>query len=197
MYLHKQCHRLPESLKKSVSIVSVPGHVCVQRQWGRRWLRPAACGADSWGPALPGGFWTVAVHAVHMQTTTLPGLGSVKRSRCRFVQPPDLPEKNNTHPPRDVLEGKGPQRRPQKRLDRRLEEVAEAVGGRLLSVTNARGWHLASGGQWLGIGWAPWRRGRGVPPPPPSNVSLYQTATTGVKIASAMFELMQQHFNRI
>ena len=27
------------------------------------------------------------------------------------------------------IEGKGPQRRPQKRLDRRLEEVAEAVGG--------------------------------------------------------------------
>ena len=30
---------------------------------------------------------------------------------------------------RDALEGKGPQRRPQKRLDRRLEEVAGAVGG--------------------------------------------------------------------
>ena len=30
---------------------------------------------------------------------------------------------------RDALEGEGPQRRPQKRLDGRLEEVAEAVGG--------------------------------------------------------------------
>ena len=30
---------------------------------------------------------------------------------------------------RDALEGKGPQRRPQKRIDRRLEEVAKAVGG--------------------------------------------------------------------
>ena len=30
---------------------------------------------------------------------------------------------------RDALEGKGPQRRPQKRLDRRLGEVAQAVGG--------------------------------------------------------------------
>ena len=30
---------------------------------------------------------------------------------------------------RDALEGKGPQRRPQQRLDRRLEEVAKAVGG--------------------------------------------------------------------
>ena len=35
----------------------------------------------------------------------------------------------------DALDGKGPQRRPQRRLGRRLEEVA--VGGRLLSVTNA------------------------------------------------------------
>ena len=30
---------------------------------------------------------------------------------------------------RGALEGKGPQRRPQKRLDRRLEEVAKAIGG--------------------------------------------------------------------
>ena len=33
------------------------------------------------------------------------------------------------HLPRDASEGKGPQRRPQKRLDRRLEEVAKAGGG--------------------------------------------------------------------
>ena len=42
--------------------------------------------------------------------------------------------------PRDALEGKGPQRRPQKRLPRRLEEVAKSIGGgywRLLLVTNA------------------------------------------------------------
>ena len=31
--------------------------------------------------------------------------------------------------PRDAVEGEGPQRRPQRRLGRRLEEVAEAVGG--------------------------------------------------------------------
>ena len=30
---------------------------------------------------------------------------------------------------RDALEGKGPQRRPQRRLGRRLEEIAKAVGG--------------------------------------------------------------------
>ena len=33
------------------------------------------------------------------------------------------------HTPRDAVEEKGPQRRPQKRLDTRLEEVAKAVGG--------------------------------------------------------------------
>ena len=38
---------------------------------------------------------------------------------------------------RDALQEEGPQRRPQQRLDGRLEEVAKAVGGRLLSVTNA------------------------------------------------------------
>ena len=31
--------------------------------------------------------------------------------------------------PRDASEGKGPQTRPQRRLGRRLEEVAKAVGG--------------------------------------------------------------------
>ena len=38
---------------------------------------------------------------------------------------------------RYALEGKGPRRRPLRRLDGRLEEAAKAVGGRLLSVTNA------------------------------------------------------------
>ena len=42
------------------------------------------------------------------------------------------------HPQRrDASEGNAPLRRPQKRLDRQLEEVAKAVGGRLLSVTSA------------------------------------------------------------
>ena len=39
-----------------------------------------------------------------------------------------LPRRRTTTP-RDALAGKGPPRRPQKRLDRRLEEVAKAVGG--------------------------------------------------------------------
>ena len=38
------------------------------------------------------------------------------------------PQSHGPPPPRDALE-KGPHRWPQQRLDRRLEEVAEAVGG--------------------------------------------------------------------
>ena len=56
--------------------------------------------------------------------------------------PPQIPPT-----PGDALEGKGPQRR----LDRRLEEVAKAGGwGRLLSVTNA-----IEAGTWRqgGSGW--------------------------------------------
>ena len=54
------------------------------------------------------------------------------------------------------------------------EAVRQAVGGgcqsawgRLLSVTNAiEAGTCRQGGQWLGMGWAPWRGGGGVPPPP-------------------------------
>ena len=47
-------------------------------------------------------------------------------------QGPHLPQYSAAGPspdPRDALEGKGPQRWPQGRLGRRLEEVAKAVGG--------------------------------------------------------------------
>ena len=54
---------------------------------------------------------------------------------------------------RDALEGKGPQRRPQ--LDRRLEEVAKAVGGGYCPLEMPLSWYLALGGQWQRIGWAP------------------------------------------
>ena len=50
---------------------------------------------------------------------------------------------------RDALEGEGPQRLSQRRLDRRLEEVTKAVGGRLRSVTNAfeaGTWHWGDSG---------------------------------------------------
>ena len=62
---------------------------------------------------------------------------------------------------RDASEGKGPLRRPQKRLDMRLEEVAKAVGGRLSLVTHA----TEAGSRRQGhSGWASWRGG-GYPPP--------------------------------
>ena len=64
--------------------------------------------------------------------------------------------------PRDASEGKEPQRRPQKRLGRRLEEVAKAVGGGycrlqmplrlVLAVRGDSGWAQAGrpggGGRW-------------------------------------------------
>ena len=51
--------------------------------------------------------------------------------------PPSRPEAGRGFKPqaalenktRDAVEGDGPQRRPQRRFDRRLEEVAKAVGG--------------------------------------------------------------------
>ena len=71
---------------------------------------------------------------------------------------------------RDALEGKAPQRRPQKRFDRRWEDIAEAVGGgycRLqMPLSPALGVR-----QCLGIGWAPWR-GPGEGGSPPSNAFL-------------------------
>ena len=85
------------------------------------------------------------------------------------IDPPTQP------PPRDALEGKAPPRRPERQLDRRLEEVAEAVGGGHCWL-QMPGWHLPSGRQWLGMGWAPWGGGGGrggtpsnvsLPPPPP------------------------------
>ena len=63
---------------------------------------------------------------------------------------------------RDALEEKGPQRRSQQRLDRRLEEVAKAVGGGYCRLQML-------GGPWLGIGWAPWRGRAGNLPPLPTH----------------------------
>ena len=67
---------------------------------------------------------------------------------------------------RDAIEGKGPHRQPQKRLDRRLEEVAKAVGGGYCRLQMPLG--LALGvrgtvaGHRLGV-----REEGGCPPPPP------------------------------
>ena len=52
--------------------------------------------------------------------------GTAVRAEC--VQNDEMLQVEDP-PTRDALEGKGPQRRPQKRLGRRLEGVAKAVGG--------------------------------------------------------------------
>ena len=61
---------------------------------------------------------------------------------------------------RDALEGKGPQRRPQNRKDRRLKQVAKAVGG-YCQLQMSLKLTLAVRRQWLGIDQAPWSRGGG------------------------------------
>ena len=68
--------------------------------------------------------------------------------------------------PRDAFEGKGPQRRPQKRLGRRLEEVAKAVGGGYCWLRMPLRLALAVGGTMAGhrLGAL---KGGGVPPPFP------------------------------
>ena len=75
--------------------------------------------------------------------------------------------------PRDAFEGKGPQRRPLRRLDRRLEEVAKAVGGgycRLqLPLKLAIAVRGTVAGRWLGALEA---EGGGGVPAPPCNASL-------------------------
>ena len=61
--------------------------------------------------------------------------------------------------------------RPQKRLDRRLEEGAKAVGGGYCRLQMPLRLALAVRETVPGVGWAPWRGGGG-PPPPPFNASL-------------------------
>ena len=63
------------------------------------------CEGFGWVPGTP---WTLA------------GIALAEGIRCLL---PAMME------PRDALEGKGPQRQPQRRLGRRLKGVAKAVGG--------------------------------------------------------------------
>ena len=67
-----------------------------------------------------------------------------------------LPAKDS---PTDALEGKGPERWPQNRLGRRLEGFAKAVGGGYCRLHMPVKPALGCRGQWLGVGWAPWKGG--------------------------------------
>ena len=84
---------------------------------------------------------------------------------------------------RVALEGKGPQRQPQKRLDRRLEEVAEAVEGGACRLQMPLSLAPASRETVAGRRLGALEGGGGIPPPPlqgaqpmPSYVSLAASA---------------------
>jgi hypothetical protein len=72
----------------------------------------------------------------------------------------------------------------QKRLDRRFEEVAKAVGGGCQSGWGRHkchgSWHLPSGRQWLGIGLATWQGG-GVHRGPVKETTTRRNVTQGVR----------------
>ena len=109
------------------------------------------------------------------QPSAVKGFHSIDPTRGPVPPPlttwmPSIPQRMHGPPGCGAFEGKGLQRRPQKRLGRRLEEVAEAVGGGYCRLQMPLSQDLASGGQWLGVGWAPWSGGGGHPPP--SNASL-------------------------
>ena len=67
---------------------------------------------------------------------------------------------------RDALEGKAPQRQPQRRLGRRLEEVAEVVGGGRCRLQMPLRPALAVRGTVAGHRLGPWRGGGGEYLPP-------------------------------
>ena len=77
--------------------------------------------------------------------------------------------------PRDASEGKGPQRRPRKRLGRRLEEVAKAVGGGYCRLQMPLRLAVAVGGTVAGVRLGA-LEGVGVTSPP-SNASVGPPST--------------------
>ena len=99
-------------------------------------------GAQSTGPGAEGdgGCRASARQFRHRRFAAPPGPPAARRTRpvlCGFDGTPHTSDRGvggSGHrtpplPPRDAVEGKGPQRRPQRRSGRRLEEVAKAVGG--------------------------------------------------------------------
>ena len=93
-------------------------------------------------------------------------------------------------PPRHALQWKGPQRRPQQRLGRRLEEVAKAVGGgycRLqMPLTLTLGVREAVAGHRLGAleggggGYLPPLQKKCIPAPPPLREGLKKGRPCGL-----------------
>ena len=69
--------------------------------------------------------------------------------------------------PKNAVEGNGPERRPQRRLDRQLEEVAKAVGGGYCRLHMPLRLALGLRGTVAGHELGPLEGGWGVPPPLP------------------------------
>ena len=106
---------------------------------------------------------------------------------------------------RDALDGKGPRRRPQRRLHRRLEGVAEAVGGgycRLqMPLSPALGVRGTAAGQRVGA----LERGERVPPPfqciplppppPPDRLLRYDAVAFLVTAADGALEYYSKQTN--
>ena len=67
---------------------------------------------------------------------------------------------------RPALEREAPQRQPQKRLDRRLEEATKSVGGNYWRLQMPLKLALAARETLLRVGWAHWRKGGGGCLPP-------------------------------
>ena len=92
--------------------------------YGMVWDRPGRCPhagcAGTQGPMARSNREVSSVHRQSHQRQAGSGGGGSLHKLSDHPPPP---------PPRDALKGKGPQRWPQRRLGRRLEEVAKAVGG--------------------------------------------------------------------
>ena len=122
-----------------------------------------------------------------------PGVGGTPRGS---LFPSDLGHANADHSPlypppphRDALEGKGPQRRPQRRLGRRLKEVAKTVGGGYCRLHMPSSLALGVRGTVAGHRLGALEGGGGVPPPP-SNASLpHPHAHTGGHLLTHLLSL--------
>ena len=86
--------------------------------------------SDAWAQGLASLFFRTQIHRATVQGTRccLYLVTAVPPSVCRAFTK-WVKGQRQAGPAKDALEGDGPQGRPQKRLGRRLEEVAEAVGG--------------------------------------------------------------------
>ena len=137
---------------------------------GRLLHRP---GPSSWRQGSMGG--CMRVKGVVLERWLSSGIGPGGAAQARPAHWGQKPDPGLTAPsgrlglrrcsPRDASEGKGPRKRPQKRLGRRLEEVAEAVGGGYCRLQMPLRLALGVGGTVAGHRLRAVEAGGGPPPP--------------------------------